>query len=94
MMCLKIVKVEGSSMEPFLRPGQFAIIRKTKQVKIGDVICFPDPQNPKLLLIKRVQAINDNSAFVIGDNLTKSRDSRHFGMISKGSIIGKLLFKI
>ncbi len=93
-MFLKVVKVEGNSMFPYLKNGQFVIIRKTKKIKVGDVICFHDPENEGNLLIKRVQASSEDHYFVIGDNLPNSRDSRHFGMIPSETIIGKLLFKV
>lgn len=81
-------------MSPFLNEGHYALIWKTKRVKTGDVICFPDPENENQLLIKRIQATSDKAFFVIGDNLERSRDSRHFGWIDRNNVIGKLIMKV
>lgn len=38
--------------------------------------------------------VSENSYIVMGDNRNNSSDSRHFGLINKEEIFGKVLFKI
>jgi len=91
-------KVEGRSMEPTLKAGQYIIVRKNSEVKKGDIIVT----NKNIKLIKRVTAVEgdivdgtvipENQVYVLGDNLSISRDSREFGPIDTNMIIGKVVW--
>ena len=57
-----------------------------------------DPERAGRVLIKRVaQAPNGNGAsggfYVLGDNAPASRDSRHFGTVERGAILGRVVFR-
>lgn len=57
--------------------------------KINDaVIIFK-----KRIMIKRIKENKNNKFFVVGDNLLQSTDSRHFGLIEKKDILGRVIFK-
>lgn len=47
---------------------------------------------PKSLALKQIK-IPENSYYVLGDNLSYSRDSRHFGWIAAETIQGKAVFR-
>jgi hypothetical protein len=42
--------------------------------------------------IKRIQHINDNKVFVIGDNSSASTDSRDFGELPLDALCAKVIF--
>jgi len=93
-MLLFRVKVIGHSMEPTLRGNQVVIASSFPYFfgnpSISDVVVL---QHEKCI-IKRIAKIKENKIFVVGDNISKSTDSRSFGWIDKNKIIGKVIFKI
>jgi signal peptidase I len=98
---LGIYKVEGHSMEPYLKQGDRVIVNKCSYLfsspKIGDIIIFKsknrkdskDKQDNKTY-IKRIIAINNNKFSVAGDN---KKDSKKLEPISRDEIIGKVIMK-
>lgn len=44
-------------------------------------------------MVKRVQNVHDREVFVTGDNKRESTDSRHFGPVKTGQIIGQVVYK-
>ena len=83
-------RVVGVSMHPNLRPGKIlyatSVIRKLYP---GEVVVVRHHGREK---VKRIERVQDNKVFVIGDNLVSSTDSRHFGWIDSGDIVGKVLW--
>lgn len=84
--------------------------RPVANLKINDIVLIRDPMEPKKILCKRVKALSldtvvdleekDGSliiprghVWVEGDNV-HSVDSRKFGPVSKGLVVGKVLFII
>ena len=43
-------------------------------------------------LIKRIEKIEGEHVFVVGDNHDESTDSRHFGSINIDNIVGKVVY--
>jgi signal peptidase I len=62
--------VGGVSMEPTLYHGEWVFINrlayKIGKPKLGDIIAFPHPSNPGMLLIKRVIGVAGDSVDYIG----------------------------
>lgn len=88
---LKLMKIHGNSMIPYIKPNDYILIWKfvfKKSIKMDDVIVF---RKDKTVMIKRVFEINDNEIFVIGDNKRESTDSRIFGSIAYDMVIGKVI---
>ncbi len=83
---IKIFKVEGNSLYPYLKEGQrvvcFKVFRFSK-INIGDVVVFSKP--PYGLMIKKVKNIKNNCFFVQGTD-PMSIDSRNFGYITQDDI--------
>jgi len=77
-------------MLPVLPPGTLVIgVRSYGKLKPGQVVIITHEAKEK---IKRVQQIKGNTIFVIGDHATASTDSRHFGWLSKDTILAKIIW--
>lgn len=90
--------VEGRSMEPAFCEGQYVLARRDAYAKHdpapGDVVIMRDPRDTTHLMIKRIAASSEqNQFFVLGDNPSRSTDSRAFGSIGKESIFGKVVLR-
>lgn len=83
----------GHSMEPTFFEGQKVFVRKKWffcHLQKGDIIVLKDPRKQRML-IKRIQKIDKNKLFVVGDNTKHSTDSRQFGYIERKDTIGKVI---
>ncbi len=90
-------RVEGDSMVPAFRPGDRLLVNRLAYVlrgpRPGDVVVLRDPEVGGRLLLKRVAAVEGGRYVVLGDNADGSRDSRTFGPVRRGDIVGKALFR-
>lgn len=89
-------------MEPAYRPHQRIVIERVTyrfhRPAIGEVVVVRDPEEPGRLLLKRVTSVARDERGrpryeVLGDNLDESRDSRRFGPVPRGAIVGKAWFR-
>lgn len=91
-----IVKVDGASMYPTYKDGEYVLMKITDEVEVGDVIILHvnyEYEMESEYIIKRVAEIAaDESVYVLGDNTENSFDSRHCGYFPKEVIRGKVLF--
>ena len=89
--------VEGESMAPSVSPGERVFISRAaywfSKPRAGDLVLLRDPREPKRLLIKRIDEAHGNSFEVVGDNVDASTDSRTFGPVPRGLILGKVWFR-
>ncbi len=85
------LRVEGVSMVPVLAPGDRILVLRTKQFAVGDIIAFAEGDTDRLT-VKRVTGIDWTSVRVEGDNAGASRDSRHFGLVPRSAVIGRVLW--
>ncbi|GIW19199.1 MAG: hypothetical protein KatS3mg064_2356 [Tepidiforma sp.] len=88
--------VEGESMRPALRPGDWAIVDRrayrTHPPRPGDVVMAHDPRDFDRLLVKRVARVHaDGSLDLRGDNAAASTDSRAFGPVPPYLIDGRVV---
>jgi len=94
---LKLLKVTGNSLMPYYQEGDFVLTTKIpflfKSLQRGDIIAFRHPAYGTL--IKRVERIDPNTGdvFVLGTH-PESIDSRHFGMIPRQDLLGKVIAHI
>ena len=73
-------------MAPKLKPGQLLLASALfKSLKPGQVVILQHDDKEK---VKRIERVDGNKIFVIGDNLLASTDSRNFGWLSAESIMG------
>lgn len=86
---LLIGQVRGKGMAPKLRPGQHVVAtRLFRRLRPGNVVVI---ERGNKQTIKRIERVEANRLFVIGDNLDASVDSRQFGWLDRGEVVAKVL---
>jgi nickel-type superoxide dismutase maturation protease len=88
------VAVTGRSMEPALRAGDWIVIsRLWRPPRVGEIVLVRDPREPERLMLKRVAAVADGACTVLGDRPEESTDSRTFGPVRLGDVLGRAVFR-
>ena len=98
--------VRDDSMRPELAPGDRLWVdpRPGRPFVRGDVVVLRDPETPGRLLVKRVTglagdrpgpgtSVPEGSVYLEGDNPDLSRDSRAFGPVPLGVVVGLAWFR-
>lgn len=86
-MFLSRFRVNGSSMEPNFREGDYVLVFSyfVRTPKVGDVVVF---KKGKKLLIKRIHKVENGKIIATGDN------SKNKFIVNKKDIVGKVVLKI
>lgn len=84
----KRFKIEGQSMEPLLKHSDVVFVKPTRDVTPGDLVICRHPIQSDLILIKQVESCKDDQLTLKGLNPSVSTDSRIFGPVDKGLVIG------
>ena len=97
---LRRVEVAGTSMAPTLQPGDRLLLVSRpfgppRWPPTGSVVAVPDPRDPRRTLVKRVVAVDHASGTleVRGDDPRSSTDSRTFGPVPVGSVVGRAVYR-
>jgi nickel-type superoxide dismutase maturation protease len=80
-------------MLPSLLPGDRLIVVRLGRPRPGDLVALHDPTEPARLLVKRVSGLGPAGIEVRGDNEGASRDSRAFGAVAPGRLIGRAVYR-
>jgi nickel-type superoxide dismutase maturation protease len=97
------VEVEGVSMSPTLRPGDYLVAVRSRTVRPGSLVVVEHPERPGYEMVKRVggmpgewvadRILGSDEYWVTGDNPDGSTDSRTFGPVGGEAIKGQILFR-
>ena len=90
MLPLTRVRIVGPSMEPALRNGDWWLVRRKSLIGAGAVALMVHPQRPDLYIVKRLVRREGSGWWVLGDNPEFSEDSRQFGIVPGGNVIGRV----
>ncbi len=81
-------RVQGPSMLPTLKPGEFVLINPHAVAAIGDLVVGDHPHKP-VQILKRVAGFDEiGNLRLESDNPSEGSDSRHFGPISPDAVHG------
>jgi nickel-type superoxide dismutase maturation protease len=87
-------RVVDTSMQPTLQPGDRLIVRRWVRLRPRDLVVFVDHEARRTHLVKRVEALTlTGDVIVTGDNPNVSRDSRHFGAVPRGLVVGRAVYR-
>jgi nickel-type superoxide dismutase maturation protease len=86
--------VSGESMRPLLRPGDWLLIDpeayRARAPRPSELVAVADPRDPSRWLVKRVVAVGEDGRLDLrGDDPQRSTDSRTFGPVEPGRVIGR-----
>ncbi len=87
------VEVTGASMRPTLEPGDRLLVLAWRRVRAGDLVALADPREPARTLVKRVGRVDDATLTVLGDDPVASTDSRSFGPVPRGTVLGRAVYR-
>jgi len=93
MLGMTTVAIVGPSMEPTLTAGQWWLVRRTRQVRPGQIVVFWHPILDDFLTVKRVHHRRRGGWWLLGDNPDASEDSRSLGLIDPALIVGRLVLQ-
>jgi phage repressor protein C with HTH and peptisase S24 domain len=87
---LLLRQIVGTSMLPVLREGGVLVASGWfKKLRPHDIIIIHHQGREK---VKRVQAVDGDKLFVVGDNAPQSTDSRHFGWLPLATVRAKVIW--
>jgi nickel-type superoxide dismutase maturation protease len=97
------VEVDGESMAPTLKPGDYLVAVRSHGVRRGSIVVVEHPSRPGYEMVKRVGAmpgewvpdrmLGPDEYWITGDNPDGSTDSRTFGPVSIEAIRGRVMFR-
>lgn len=91
----RLLRIVGSSMAPGLRSGDLAWWEPFRAPSlappVGSVVLARHPYRRDLRMVKRVARVDaDGGIYLLGDSPDESTDSRHFGALPPGHLLGRV----
>ena len=86
--------VEGPSMVPALRPGDWLLAWRTRRIRPGQVVLAWHPERPGFLLVKRAAWREAGGWWLASDNAAAGGvDSARFGPVPQERIVARVLVR-
>ncbi|MCB4377223.1 MULTISPECIES: nickel-type superoxide dismutase maturation protease [unclassified Synechococcus] len=92
-----LLRIEGRSMQPTLEPGDRVLVRRlnsSSTLRLGSVLVTWHPQRSDIRLIKRLNRIEPNGLWLLGDHQAESTDSRQLGTVATSLLIGEVVARL
>ena len=86
---VRLVVVDGRSMEPALQPGDRLLVVRAP-LRVGAVVAL---EREGRVVVKRVASIDGGDVVVLGDNAAASTDSRRFGPVPRSALLGRAIYR-
>lgn len=83
-----IRRVEGLSMAPTYDHGQIVLGWRLSKPRVGDVVIA---RHHRVEIIKRIDQIDNEQVYLLGDNPQESTDSRQFGWLPITAVIAVII---
>lgn len=89
----KVMIVQSGSMQPEIRMGSIVVVKPADDYKIGEVITFQIGRNKEPIThrVYDIKVVGGEPRYITKGDANNAPDQRE---ISKGEIIGKVLFNI
>jgi len=85
----QLMRVQGRSMRPTLEPGNLVWVAPSRSPQRGDIVAARPAACGGRAIIKRITNVShDGDYFLSGDAPDDSTDSRSFGPVAFGELIG------
>lgn len=94
---LRIIKITGQSMQPELKEGDFVVVAAGPLffycLKPGQQVLFTHPEYG--LMVKGIERVSKDEELVwVRGHHPHSVDSRRFGPVSYGKLVGRVIWTI
>lgn len=91
----KFFIVTSGSMEPLVKSGSLALTRhiNSSALKIGDIVAFTSPSNPRETILHRIFAIKSNSPLLFSTKGDHNSDPDQWDLTENG-IKGRYIFSL
>jgi nickel-type superoxide dismutase maturation protease len=86
---LTFLRVEGRSMEPAFREGDFLLVKKWGEPQPGEAVVVRHPDTGRRM-VKRLARREGLRLYVLGDSPEHSTDSRQFGALDPSLLVGRV----
>ena len=92
-------RVAGASMAPTLAAGDHILVDlgayRSAAPRPGEVVLARHPYRTDVRMVKRVAAVaEDGRCALAGDNPDESADSRSFGWVPRGLVLGRVVLRL